>query len=100
MSRRRRAIESDLEAQISDLRDELASMASMLSKQGSAAYDETRGAASDLYEGISTRLHDALPVITRRARSMERTARDNPVLTTAVGIAVVGLAISFLATRR
>ena len=45
MSRRRRAIESDLEAQISDLRDELASMASMLSKQGSAAYDETRGAA-------------------------------------------------------
>ena len=46
MSRRRRAIESDLEAQISDLRDELASMASMLSKQGSAAYDETRGAAS------------------------------------------------------
>jgi ElaB/YqjD/DUF883 family membrane-anchored ribosome-binding protein len=99
-ARKRAEFESDLQQQIAELRDELGSIASRLSKRGAATYDDTRDVANDVYDELSKRFSDAVPVIRRKARHVERAARDNPAMTVAVGLAVIGLAVSLFASRR
>jgi ElaB/YqjD/DUF883 family membrane-anchored ribosome-binding protein len=91
--------ESDLEAQVTRLSRELASLKKMLAKQGSRAYADTQAMASDLYEDVSDRLSEALPVVRERARAVEKAARDNPTTTAAVGLVVVGLLVALMSRR-
>lgn len=91
--------ESDLEAQVTRLSRELASLKKMLAKQGSRAYADTQAMASDFYDDMSGRISDALPVVRERAKAVEKVARENPTTTAAVGLVVVGLLVALMSRR-
>ena len=83
----------DLRDEVAALRKQLASLSRSLPKRGSAAWRETRSEASDLYEDIAERISDALPVVRRGARDIERTIRHHPVpAAAAIGLAAVAVA--------
>ena len=91
----------DLEDELASLRKEVAALTRMLSKRGAAAYHDTRSEASDLYVEVSERFVAALPVIRRRAHSLEQTVKDNPAQTAAiVGLAALCVAAAVIFTRR
>jgi ElaB/YqjD/DUF883 family membrane-anchored ribosome-binding protein len=99
-SRFRSGIEDDLEAQVAQLTKELAALRKTAGKRGSAAYDDARGVAGDVYGDLRDRFVDALPLVRKQARVAERVARDNPALTAAVvGLAVAGLLVTMMARR-
>lgn len=99
-SGKRHEIEDDLHEQIAELRKEVSALARKLSRRGATAYDASRDVAGDYYDEMARWLRDTLPLARRRAGAVEQTARDNPVLTAAVGLAVLGLAISLFAVKR
>ncbi|PSJ55900.1 hypothetical protein [Kumtagia ephedrae] len=99
LSRFRDDVTDDLEAQMAKLQKEVRSLRRALGKRGSAAYDDAYETASDLYEGISSHIGDALPVIRDRSRAVGRAASDHPVTTAVVGLAVIGLLVGLLARR-
>lgn len=87
----------DLRDEVAALRRQLASLSRSLPKRGSAAWRETRSEASDLYEDITERISDALPVVRRGARDIEKTIRRHPVPTVAaLGLAAVAVAALML----
>ncbi len=90
----------DLEKQVAQLSKELKSMKKQLSKRGNHYYEEGREALSEYYEDISSRIGDHMPDIRRQARAIENTAREHPAAAVAVGLVVIGLAASFLFSRR
>jgi ElaB/YqjD/DUF883 family membrane-anchored ribosome-binding protein len=98
-SRLRDDLADDLEGQIAALRSEVSSLKNTMSKRGAAAFDDTRGHASDLYGEVVSRVQDAMPRIARRSRDVRKVAQDNPVLTAMVGLAVVGLLIGLVMRR-
>lgn len=99
-SGKRHEIEDDLREQIADLRDEVAALTKKLSRRGAVAYEGSRDVASDFYDELTRRLRDTVPMLRQRASAVEQTARDNPALAAMVGLAVIGLAISFFAVKR
>ncbi|MBX3582056.1 MAG: DUF883 family protein [Rhizobiaceae bacterium] len=98
-SRFRRDAEDDLEAQVENLTNELAAMKKALSRRGSDAYGDARHAAHDFYGDLRDRLTDTLPLVRKRARAAEQVARENPVTTAVIGLAVVGLLAAMLSRR-
>ncbi|MEP9371729.1 hypothetical protein [Mesorhizobium sp. KR1-2] len=99
LSKFRDDMAEDLEDQIWALRREVSSLKKRLSKRGAAAFEDTHRGASDIYDEILSRVHDAMPHIARRTRKVGQAARDNPVATTVIGLAVVGLLIGLLVRR-
>lgn len=99
-SAKRHDVEDDLRAQVAELRGEVSALTRKLSKRGSVAYEGSRDMAGDAYDEVSRRVREALPMLRRRAGDVEQKARENPALAVAVGLAVVGLAISFIAAKR
>lgn len=91
--------EHGLHDKVARLSKEVSSLQKLLSRQGSKAAAQTRDTASELYDELSSRVHDAMPVIHKQARVARRTARDNPVATAVVGVALIGLAVAFLSRR-
>jgi len=98
-SRFRSDAEDDLEVQLARLSKDVNSLRKAISRRGASAYGDARDAASDFYGEMRHHVADALPVISRRAKDAERVARENPALTAAVGLAVVGLIITLVARR-
>ncbi|MEP9396190.1 hypothetical protein [Mesorhizobium sp. KR2-14] len=98
-SRLRNDLTDDLEDQISALRREVLSLKKSLSKRGAAALEDTHHSASEIYDEVMSRMQDAMPHIARRTREVRQAARENPVATTVVGLAVLGLLIGLLARR-
>ena len=98
-SRFRGDVEDDLEAQVARLSREVAGLKKVLSRRGSNAYDDARGAASDIYGEMRSRFADAMPVMRRQARVAERAARDHPATAALVGLAVIGLLATMLARK-
>lgn len=90
--------QAELEDQITALRDELATLTKSLSRRGSAAFEDLEGRASDLYGYVQDRGPEVARELRKQARQIERTARDNPVATLAVG-AVALLVIGALLRR-
>ncbi len=90
----------DLDKKVASLSRQLDDLKRVLARHGDAYYEDGREAASDYYSQLSERLHDALPAIRRRSRALERTARDNPAATAAIGLVVVGLLAGLLLSRR
>jgi uncharacterized protein YukE len=88
-----------LEAQLATLRKEVSGLRKTWSRRSARAYDSASETASEVYEDLAERWADALPQIRKGARVAERSARDNPAVTAAVGIAVVGL-LALLVFRR
>lgn len=88
-----------LEAQLATLRKEVSGLRKTLSRRSARAYDSASETAGEVYEDLAERWADALPQIRKGARVVERSARDNPAVTAAVGIAVVGL-LALLVFRR
>jgi hypothetical protein len=97
---KRHEVEDELREQIADLRDEVSALTRKLSRRGAATYEGSRDVASDFYDEMTRRLRDAVPMLRKRAGVIEQSARDNPALTAMVGLAVIGLAISFFAVKR
>lgn len=91
--------ELDLEAQVARLNRELATLKKAMTKRGSAAYADGRETAADLYDDLRERLDEAMPHIRKGARNVERAARDNPAVTAAVALGVIGLLAALLSRR-
>lgn len=90
----------DIEKQVATLTRQLNDLKKVLARRGDAYYEDGREAASDYYSHLYDRLHEALPAIRRRGKVIERTARDHPATTAAVGLLVVGLLAGLLISRR
>lgn len=89
--------EFDLRDEVATLRKQLAALHREMPKRGAAAWRDSRDEVSDLYDDVSGRIADALPVIRRRARDIEATIRDNPVpALAAVGLAALAVAACVL----
>ncbi|MDI6027402.1 hypothetical protein QBK99_14490 [Corticibacterium sp. UT-5YL-CI-8] len=95
----RDTVEDGLHEQVARLSKEMASLQKILSRQGARAAAQTRDGASEIYDELASRLQDAMPVIRKQARVAQRTARDNPVATAIIGVAVAGLVLSLLSRR-
>jgi len=106
-SRFRDNMADDLEAQIASLRQEVSSLQETLSKRGASALSDTRHQtaelrehASDLYDDFMSRImHDAVPHLQMQGRQVKKVARDYPVTTAVVGLAVLGLVAGLLMRR-
>ncbi|MER9329236.1 hypothetical protein NKJ26_06900 [Mesorhizobium sp. M0152] len=92
--------EIDLEKQVATLSRDLAALKKAMSRRGGAYYEDGRDAAFDAYSDLAGRLRDAMPVIRKKGRVIEKSARDHPAVAAAVGLVVVGLVASLLFSRR
>jgi ElaB/YqjD/DUF883 family membrane-anchored ribosome-binding protein len=99
LTRFREDIQDDVQDQIARLSREVSALKKMASKRGGAAYEDARDAAGGLYDDLWERLNDAMPDLRRGARRARATARDNPVVTTAVTVGVIGLLVALLMRR-
>lgn len=99
LTRFREDFQDDMQDRIARLSREVSSLQKMASRRGGAAYTDARDGAGDLYDDLWERVHDAMPDLRRGARRARDTARDNPVVTTAIAVGVVGL-LAVLLTRR
>lgn len=91
--------DDDLERQVERLKHDLTALSRSLSRRGSRYYDDARESTGNLYEEMSERVADAMPHLREQARHAGKTARENPVATAAVGLAIVGL-LALLVSRR
>ena len=83
----------DIHRDVEALRREVAALSRAAAKRGSAAWRGAGDEAAGLYDEVAERMHNALPVIRRRARDLEETIRDNPARTAAaVGLAALAVA--------
>ncbi|TIN18474.1 MAG: hypothetical protein E5Y31_26210 [Mesorhizobium sp.] len=90
----------DLDRQVAALAKELASLKRIVARQSGAYYQDGRDAALDTYSDLAGRLRDAMPAIRKQGRVIEKSARDHPAATAAVGLVVLGLVASLLFSRR
>ena len=81
--------QAEIENQIAALRDEVGSLTRALSKTGASAYGSIEDRASDLYGYIQDRRPEVVRELRKQARTIENSARENPV--TAIAIAAVAL---------
>lgn len=93
------SIEGDLEDQIASLTKELSALKKQAAKRGASVYEDTREHASDLYGELWDRFSESVPMLRRRARTVEQAAKDNPATAAVVGLVVVGLLVTMLARR-
>ncbi|MGN6464530.1 MAG: hypothetical protein ACTHLP_03490 [Rhizobiaceae bacterium] len=98
LTRFREDLQDDMQDQLARLSREVASLQKMISKRGGATYADARDAAGDFYEDMWERVQDAMPDLRRGARRARDTARDNPAITAAVAVGVLGL-LALLARR-
>jgi ElaB/YqjD/DUF883 family membrane-anchored ribosome-binding protein len=89
----------ELEDQVARLQKEVKVLRKALGKRGAAAYDDTRETAADFYDEIASRVGDALPMIQKQSRVVQRAATDHPLTTAVVGLAVIGLVVGLLSRR-
>ena len=83
----------DIHRDVEALRREVAALSRVAAKRGAAAWRGASDEASGLYDDVAERVHNALPVIRRRARDLEETIRDNPARAAAtVGLAALAIA--------
>jgi ElaB/YqjD/DUF883 family membrane-anchored ribosome-binding protein len=99
LTRFRGDLQEDMQDQIARLTREISSLRKMASSQGRSIYADARDGAGDLYDDLWERVHDAMPDFRRGARHARETARENPVVTAAVAVGVIGL-LAVLLTRR
>lgn len=98
-SKLRGDLSDDMEVQIAKLQKEVASLRKSLGKQGAAAYDQGRDAASDLYDDLAERLTDALPHLRKQSERVGKVAGENPLATALIGVGLVGLLAIFFSRR-
>ncbi|KUM28474.1 hypothetical protein AU467_11665 [Mesorhizobium loti] len=94
------AADHDLDKRFAALARQFDDLREALAKRGDAYYEDGREAASDYYSQLAERLHETLPAIRRRGRTLERIARDHPATAAAVGLVAVGLLAGLLISRR
>jgi len=95
-----RAVTSkDLENQIAELRNEIAEISGMLSRQGFHVLDSARDTASDVYDLLRTKGAKAAHVAGRQVHYVADTARERPVASIVILVGV-GLIIGGLLARR
>jgi ElaB/YqjD/DUF883 family membrane-anchored ribosome-binding protein len=99
LSSYRDEIGHDLEAEISSLRKEVASLKRRLGRRGGKTYAAGQEQLSELYEEAQEWLTAAMPLLRRRARAAGRAVEDNSTAII-VGAAVVGLLATLLLARR
>lgn len=89
----------EMQRHMAKLGREVASLRRSLARHGPAAYDDLRQGAGDLYEDMWERVSHAMPDIRRGARLARETARDNPIMTTALLAGAAALAVALLSRR-
>jgi ElaB/YqjD/DUF883 family membrane-anchored ribosome-binding protein len=99
LTRFREDIQDDMQDQIARLSREVSSLRKVVARQGEGAYAAVRDGAGGFYDDLWEHVHDAMPDLRRGARHARDTARENPVVTAAVAVGVIGL-LAVLLTRR
>lgn len=99
LSRFRDRIEDDLEAQVARLTREVSRLKRSAGGRGTHYYHGARDGMTDLYEELFERMADVLPVIRKRARRVNRAARDNPAMVGLAGLALLGIVAAILYRR-
>jgi ElaB/YqjD/DUF883 family membrane-anchored ribosome-binding protein len=95
----REDLQGDVQDQIAQLSGQVSSLQKIVSRQGRAAYSDARDGAGHLYDELWEHVHDAMPDLRRGARHARDAARENPVVTAAVAVGIIGL-LAVLLTRR
>lgn len=94
----RNEVEKKLEAQLAELRSELAQITKSISKQGGHILDDIQDNASQAYDSVRKHGRQAVQEVSHQAQIVKQTARENPVATVAI-IAGVSLLLALLARR-
>lgn len=96
------ATNPDLQAQVTALKEDIASIAATLAKIGKNSAREATSNASSSFENARARGEDALDEIRSQAKALEdqltETVRENPLTTVAVA-AGVGFLLALIARR-
>lgn len=94
----RRRSQNAIERQIALLRAELSDLGSEISR---ATGFRRRQSPTDYFSDFTDVLSDAMPVLRRQGRSLERQVRDHPVpVAAAVGLTLVAIAAAAYFSRR
>jgi hypothetical protein len=99
LTRFREDFPDDVQERIARLSREISSLKKLASRRGGAAYEDAHAAAGDLYEDLWERVHDAMPDLRHGARRARDTARENPMIATAVALGAIALLAALLARR-
>ncbi len=87
-----------LEAQITEMRKEIASLTKSLSKKGSTLAATAEDTASEFYDVVRERGAQAADKVSQQARIVKETARENPIATLAV-VAGISLLVGLIARK-
>lgn len=91
--------EDALARQIAALQAELRDLRKIAAKRGAASYDQARDNAADLMDELRDGMTVAAAQIARQAQVAGSAARQNPAIAAGVGLVLIGLVASLLATR-
>lgn len=102
MSRFRDDVSDEVRSEIDALRHELSSLRKQVARRGAGAFRQSRHAGDEFVDVLRDYAEAALPDMRRKARYVEKTARDHPMTTAAtaaVGLLAVGLAVTLFMRR-
>lgn len=99
-SKLRDDLEGDLGDQLASLQKEVSSLHKQVKKQSAQVYDDASETIADFIDGFLSNTKGARKELYSRARSVEATAKENPVATAVVGLTLVGLLIALFSSRR
>jgi len=91
--------EAALARQITALQAELRDLRKVAGKRGAESYDQARDSAADLMDELRDSIGVAGAQIARQAIVAGTAARQNPAIAAGVGLVVIGLIASLVATR-
>lgn len=91
--------EKALARQISALQAELRDLRKVAGKRGAESYDQARENAAELMDELRDGIVVAGAEIARQAQVAGKAARQNPAIVAGVGLLVIGLVASLLASR-
>ena len=91
--------EAALARQITALQAELRDLRKVAGKRGAESYDQARDNAAELMEELRDGIVVAGAQIARQAQVASNVARQNPAIAAGVGLVVIGLIASLVASR-
>ncbi|MGU3576930.1 hypothetical protein ACLBWZ_15535 [Brucellaceae bacterium C25G] len=87
-----------LEAQVAEMRKEIATLSKSLSKKGSSLASTAEDTASEFYDAVREHGAHAAERVSQQARIVKDTAKENPIATLAV-VAGISLLVGLIARK-
>ena len=101
LSDRHHSRRAAIEDQIETLRREIAALGDEAGRTGGRMWGSARSSGAHVVSELEEAIEELIPAVRRRARQVERAARDNPTATAAAaGLVVLGLVAALVYSRR